>query len=164
MAPAWRAISLPPANMINVGMLRMPNLAATSVSTSVLTFKSLTRGSSVCADSANIGAIILHGPHHSAQKSTMTGSVPRSWRSNSAADATSIGCPVNSGLWHLPQLGRAPCSSFSRGARFAAPQDGQMIVSMVVFCIPFTAHKSQFNSKRLAQSRLICRLPHHVED
>src|SRR5207249_815449 len=54
-------------------MARMPYSVASSCSSSMLTLPIFTRSAYSSASSLRIGAIILHGPHHSAQKSTRTG-------------------------------------------------------------------------------------------
>src|SRR6185369_7759349 len=41
----------------------------------MLTLATRSLPAQLCATSSRIGAIILHGPHHSAQKSTSTGSL-----------------------------------------------------------------------------------------
>ena len=104
-------------------MLRMPNCAARWGSASVLTLASLTLGSSWRAACWNCGAIILHGPHQGAQKSTNSGRSLRStWRENVAV-VNSMGSPVNKGCWQRPQLG---CSdSFAVGTRLMDWQCGQ---------------------------------------
>jgi len=76
------AISRPPRKATSVGMLRMPKRPASSGSDSVFTFASRARGSSCVAARSKAGAIVLHGPHQGAQKSTITAdpSVPRARR------------------------------------------------------------------------------------
>src|SRR5687768_18502451 len=57
---------------------------------SIFSFTTLTRPAYVEASSSTIGPIILHGPHHSAQKSTSTGvSDLRTWASKSASPTCS---------------------------------------------------------------------------
>src|SRR4051794_10319915 len=51
----------------------MPYSAVSPCCSSMLTLAIFTRPSYSSASSPRIGAIILHGPHHSAQKSTRTG-------------------------------------------------------------------------------------------
>ena len=104
-------------------MLRIPNCVARWGSASVFTFASRILGSSWCAACWNCGAIILHGPHHGAQKSTSSGRSLRStWRENVAV-VNSMGSPVNKGCWQRPQLG---CSdSFAVGTRLMDWQCGQ---------------------------------------
>ncbi|MDT4878703.1 hypothetical protein FQZ97_1143220 [compost metagenome] len=73
MAPTLVAASWPSLNSISVGMPRMPNLAGTSRLSSTFILVTLSLPSYEPATSSRIGAIILQGPHHSAQKSTSTG-------------------------------------------------------------------------------------------
>ena len=54
-------------------MARMPYSAASGCCSSTLTLPIFTLPSYSSASSSRSGAIILHGPHHSAQKSTSTG-------------------------------------------------------------------------------------------
>jgi hypothetical protein len=90
-----------------------------------------TPGSIACAAFLNSGAIILQGPHHSAQKSTTTGMELRVTCFTRAAPSSSAGCPVKSGARHLPQ--RAASAGFSGGNRFTAEQEGQTISFMMTF-------------------------------
>ncbi len=64
----------PPLKMASVGIERTPNLAARSGFSSMFSLAILTLPASSAEISSRLGAIILHGPHHSAQKSTTTGS------------------------------------------------------------------------------------------
>src|ERR1041385_1172075 len=73
-APTWREASSPFLNSISVGIDMMPYLAAVAGFSSTLSFTILTLPFIVPAISSRAGAIILQGPHHSAQKSTTTGS------------------------------------------------------------------------------------------
>lgn len=106
-----------------VGMLRIPNCAATACSSSVLSLTSRAADASRAAASANAGAIILQGPHHGAQKSTTTGRSLRVTCFLKAAPLKSGGWASKSGWRHWPHRG----SSVSRpvGTRFTAWQRGQ---------------------------------------
>src|SRR5882757_3923973 len=73
-APTWREASSPFLNSIRVGIDMMPYFDAVAGFSSTLSLTILTLPSSEPAISSSAGAIILHGPHHSAQKSTTTGS------------------------------------------------------------------------------------------
>src|SRR3954465_6193468 len=73
-APTWREASSPFLNSISVGIDMMPYLAAVAGFSSTFSFTILTLPFIEPAISSSAGAIILHGPHHSAQKSTTTGS------------------------------------------------------------------------------------------
>src|SRR6476661_7866218 len=67
------------------------------------------------AISSSTGATILHGPHHSAQKSTSTGlSLP----STSLAKLVSVTVTV------LPAIGRSPLCRLARTARWENPSGG----------------------------------------
>src|SRR5918996_2002069 len=73
MAPTLVAAISPFLNSINVGIPRTPNLVGVSGLSSILTFATTIVSLLSAASSSRYGAIILHGPHHSAQKSTTTG-------------------------------------------------------------------------------------------
>src|SRR5690242_14831191 len=73
-APTFMSATSPPLKIISVGIERTPNCAASSGFSSILSLAILTLPPSSVAISSSEGAIILHGPHHSAQKSTTTGS------------------------------------------------------------------------------------------
>src|ERR1051326_5804084 len=64
---------MPSLKISNVGIARMPNLPASAWLSSTFTLPILSLPSYSSASSSRRGAIILHGPHHSAQKSTSTG-------------------------------------------------------------------------------------------
>jgi hypothetical protein len=90
--------------MVGVGMERMPKRAATDCTLSVFSFAKRAFSANEAALSSNAGAIILHGPHHDAQKSTTTGiSLFATWLSKDAS-SRSIGFVSRSDPWHLPQL------------------------------------------------------------
>src|SRR3954471_13852189 len=93
-APTWREASSPFLKSISVGIDMIPYFAAVAGFSSTLSFTIFTLPFIVPASSSSAGAIILHGPHHSAQKSTTTGSAHLSTcASKSASDtfATPIG-------------------------------------------------------------------------
>src|SRR6185312_4655517 len=73
-APTFMSATSPPLKIIRVGMERTPNWAASSGFSSMLSLAIFTLPPSSVAISSSDGAIILQGPHHSAQKSTTTGS------------------------------------------------------------------------------------------
>ena len=73
LAPMIRCTGSPSLNRINVGMLITSKRRVTSRLSSMLSLAILSRPASSWAISSRVGAIILHGPHHSAQKSTSTG-------------------------------------------------------------------------------------------
>src|SRR5665213_327148 len=72
-APTWRAAISPFLKIIRVGIDMMPYFDATPGFSSTLSFTILTLSPMVPAISSSAGAIMRHGPHHSAQKSTTTG-------------------------------------------------------------------------------------------
>ena len=122
MAPDWRAISLPWWNRMTVGIPRIPSSLAACGCCSVLSFAKITGslpplldGCIVRDAEANSGAIILHGPHHGAQKSTSTGislfvvSLRQVCGSNSSGSSDSKELP------HWPHFGSL--SSLSAGDR-----------------------------------------------
>src|SRR5262249_22788803 len=73
-APTWRDASSPFLNSISVGMDMIPYFAAVFGFSSTFSLTILTLPPMAPAISSSAGAIIRHGPHHSAQKSTTTGS------------------------------------------------------------------------------------------
>ena len=99
--------------------------AAIACSASVSSFARRTPGSSSAAACSKAGAIILHGPHHGAQKSTTTGIsfLPMCLEKLSARNSS--GRAVNKLPLHFPQHG----TSFIRsaGIRLTAAQWGQTI-------------------------------------
>src|SRR5215467_413848 len=66
-APTFVSATAPFLNNINVGMPRMPYLAGTVWFSSTLSLAIVRRPLYSPATSSRIGAIILQGPHHSAQ-------------------------------------------------------------------------------------------------
>src|SRR5687767_877240 len=98
----------------------------------MLTFATLSLPWYEAATSSRIGAIILQGPHHSAQKSTSTGSLDFS---TSASKSSSLTCEISSLIVTPGQLeagrikglaGAAPayrlhCARFETGVAAAFP-------------------------------------------
>ena len=74
-APVLVATCFPPLKTIRVGIERMPYLPATPGFSSTLSLAIFTLPCISVAISSSAGAIIRQGPHHSAQKSTTTGSL-----------------------------------------------------------------------------------------
>src|ERR1700733_13670789 len=72
-APTWVAAGLPSLNRIKVGMPRTANWFGDIGLLSISTFATVSLPANSPASSSSAGPIILHGPHHSAQKSTSTG-------------------------------------------------------------------------------------------
>src|SRR3569623_2827030 len=72
-APTLVASTFPFLNNINVGIPRMPYLGGVAGFSSMLSLATLSLPALSLDMSSKIGAIILQGPHKSAQKSTNTG-------------------------------------------------------------------------------------------
>src|SRR3954467_2122818 len=72
-APTWRAAISPFLKIISVGIDMIPYFCATFGFSSTLSLTILTFSPIEPAISSRAGAIMRHGPHHSAQKSTTTG-------------------------------------------------------------------------------------------
>src|SRR5262245_2760401 len=87
-APIWRDAIFPSLKIISVGIDWIPYLAAVWGFSSTLSFTILTLPLSVPAISSSAGAIMRHGPHHSAQKSTTTGSVAFNTSASTVASET----------------------------------------------------------------------------
>src|SRR3954453_13805219 len=104
-APIFVAATWPPLNSIIVGMPRTPYLRGVCGFSSILTFATVTRPSISAANSSRNGATILHGPHHSAQKSTSTGSLARSTTVSKLLSLTAVGFIPNPLSNALPTLG-----------------------------------------------------------
>ena len=77
-APVRFEITSPPLNMNSAGMPRTPYWAGRFGFSSTFTLATISLPSYSSASSSSAGPIILHGPHHSAQKSTRTGTVASS--------------------------------------------------------------------------------------
>src|SRR5690606_28831491 len=73
IAPTFVEATFPSLNTISVGMPRTPYLPGVIGLSSMLSFTTCTRSPISLAISSSAGPICLHGPHHSAQKSTSTG-------------------------------------------------------------------------------------------
>src|SRR3954452_18938727 len=90
-APILVAATWPPLNRIIVGMPRTPYLRGVCGFSSMLTLATVTRPAMSVARSSRKGATILHGPHHSAKKSTRTGSVARNTTLSKLPSLTAVG-------------------------------------------------------------------------
>src|SRR3954452_15525945 len=90
-APILVAATWPPLNSIIVGMPRTPYLRGICGFSSILTLETVTLPAMSVASSSRNGAIILQGPHHSAQKSTRTGSLARNTISSKLLSLTAVG-------------------------------------------------------------------------
>src|ERR1700712_2323753 len=80
-------VTSPPTNTDIVGIDMIPYLRATSGFSSMFSFTMRRVSACSAAISSSTGPTILHGPHHSAQKSTSTG---RSLLSTSALNVSSV--------------------------------------------------------------------------
>ena len=101
----------------------MPYICTTSGAVWVSSLAKRTSFDISLAALANSGAICLHGPHQSAQKSTSTGNCDLATVRLKVAADRSTGSSGNKGTWHLPQL--AFDLFLSVGTRLMAAQDGQ---------------------------------------
>src|ERR1700736_3932036 len=72
-APTWREAISPPLKIISVGIDITPYFEAVFGLSSTFSFTILTLSPIAPEISSSAGAIMRHGPHHSAQKSTTTG-------------------------------------------------------------------------------------------
>src|ERR1700733_864461 len=72
-APTWREAISPPLKIIKVGIDITPYFDAVFGLSSTFSLTILTLSPMAPAISSSAGAIMRHGPHHSAQKSTTTG-------------------------------------------------------------------------------------------
>src|ERR1700733_9566684 len=121
--PACCLATLPFSNAIKVGMPRMPKRAAIAGSSSTLTLAKRARGSSSFAALSKIGAIVRHGPHHGAQKSTISGMSLRSTCLSKVFAVSTIGSPVNRFALQAPHV--ASEAGRLAGTRLTAEQWGQ---------------------------------------
>lgn len=119
MAPEVRVTSRPSVKRTRVGMLRIAYRAVGTWASSVLTFTRHACGSTTRAASSNAGAIIRHGPHQGAWKSTTRGSWLRSMWYSAHCSFRAKGTPEKSAARHFPHL--AP----PRGTRLTASHSGQ---------------------------------------
>jgi hypothetical protein len=103
-------------------MLRIPKRDAVRGASSVLSFASLIAGSNALAACSNAGAIMRHGPHHGAQKSTTIGRSDRAMWASKLSSSSETGLPVNSGSLQRPQRACSPRRSSS--TRFTVTQWG----------------------------------------
>src|SRR4051794_1494466 len=107
-------------------------------------------------------AIIRHGPHHAAQKSTRK--LPLRMASAKFASVSSIGCPPVSGVLHLPQTAFLLGSD---GKRLAWPQLGQRTTSFMRGTIAKGAPRGlllrQTRRRRSAMERHIGRMLRRVD-
>src|ERR1700761_2648959 len=86
-------------------MLRILNRPAREGWASVSSFAKRTWDAIFRDVSAKNGAIVRHGPHQGAQKSTTTGKVVRLMCRSNVDAVRSTGEPSKAGRWHLGQRG-----------------------------------------------------------
>src|SRR5664279_1714277 len=89
-APIFMSVASPSLNRIIVGIDRTPYLTVVEGFSSTLSLTILTRPWSSEESSSRTGAMARHGPHHSAQKSTNTGSLDERTSSPKLASETWI--------------------------------------------------------------------------
>src|SRR5713101_2796558 len=109
-APTWREAISPFLKIISVGIDWMPYFAAVFGFSSTLSLTIFTLSPREPAISSSAGAIIRHGPHHSAQKSTTTGPVAfNTSDSKVVSDTLSTAMESTSLSWsrgEAPDMGR----------------------------------------------------------
>src|SRR5687768_2477776 len=88
----------PPLNRIMVGIERTPYLTVVEGFSSTLSLTILTLPASSEESSSSTGAMARHGPHHSAQKSTSTGSLEDRTSSPKVASETWVVIELPFGL------------------------------------------------------------------
>src|SRR5260370_13990500 len=76
---------------MRVGMPRTPYFIGVSGFSSILILATVTLPVILAAISSRAGAMLLHGPHHSAQKSTRTGPGARSTSPSNELSVTLVG-------------------------------------------------------------------------
>src|SRR6266404_6087146 len=76
---------------MSVGMPRTPYFIGVSGFSSILIFATVTLPAILAAISSRAGAMLLHGPHHSAQKSTRTGPGARNTSASNELSVTLVG-------------------------------------------------------------------------
>ena len=139
MAPDCRAASLPDWNKIIVGIPEIPNREADWGAASVSSFANIQFGDSWAAASANAGAIIRHGPHQGAQKSTSIGTSVRDTNFANVSSVRSMGYRGRSDCLHLPQIGRSWI--LDTGTRFKEPHCEQTTPDFCITSLYLFAHR-----------------------
>src|SRR5262245_14256456 len=110
--------------------------AAVAGFSSTFSFATRTRPAISAASSSIAGAIIRHGPHQGAHRSSNTGSGERSTSAANVASVTVTGLSeMGRGVLHCPQTGFSRCSIFFCGTRLVTPQAGQRINSVSVIAL-----------------------------
>src|SRR4051812_12949269 len=116
----------------------MRNLAARSGCCSVFTLSTIAFPATSLANASTSGAVMRHGPHHGAQKSTRTGTFAPLVISEKASAPASIGVfPGGSGDLQEPHL-PASARCFA-GTRFSFPHVLHVRVTekLIVYPYPF---------------------------
>ena len=104
-APTCCAATTPSLNSSSVGMLRTLYFGAVNGFSSIFNLMTFRRSPYSSATVPRTGAIILHGPHHSAQKSSKTGT---SELTTSASKSLSVVCATRSLNLRLLQQDSVP--------------------------------------------------------
>ena len=114
-APMSRSTSRPSFRISSVGMLWTPKRDAVRGLESTSSLPTSARPENSAAICSTTGAIILHGPHHAAHRSSRTGMDDASTTDEKLASVTMTGFKDadESGLWHLPQTGAFPATFVS---------------------------------------------------
>src|SRR6267154_1400695 len=97
--PILVAATWPFLNRMRVGMPRTPYFIGVSGFSSILILATVTLPAILAAISSRAGAMLLHGPHHSAQKSTRTGPGARSTSASNELSVTLVGFIAFSLTW-----------------------------------------------------------------
>ena len=106
-------------------MLRTAKRAAVAGFSSTLSFVKRTRPAISDASSSIGGAIIRHGPHHAAHRSSTTGNGERSTTVEDVASVTVTGLTSTGiGALHRPQTGEGPRSTGLVSLGVAPPGEG----------------------------------------
>lgn len=127
-APAWRATAFPSIRITSVGTARMSKRAERRGDLSTSTLTSFTAPARSLAKWSRAGLTSRQGPHHTAQKSTSTGTGDSSAISvKSLSSASTI---HGNSWWQFAHLGRPLALE---GTRFGLPHRGQAVT------LPFIA-------------------------
>src|SRR5262249_55202596 len=110
-APTWREASWPSLKIIKVGIDITPYLVAVAGVSSTLSLRIFTLPFMAPEISSSAGAIMRQGPHHSAQKSTTTGSLDLSTSASKVASDT-----LPTAMGHLVQIAIVPSATGARGS------------------------------------------------
>lgn len=123
-APACCLMGAPRENTMKLGMLCTWNRRARSGCASVSTFSTTALPASSVAARCTSGATMRHGPHHSAQKSTSTGT-RACWMMSSNSSMFAFNGTASGAIALLQRPQRPWSARWRAGIRFSAPQFGQ---------------------------------------